>query len=259
VKRCIQCGTELPDEARFCWKCGTLQEVVPSTRAYLEGAGAIAQGPGAVSAGAGGVAVGGNVQGNVYVGSPPQDPAEALGIYRQVLVSACRHLPLRGVDAGASDPTGSQQRLELAQVYVDLDTKTQVPLTAKEKKKRGRRARLEERETRPLGVLEATIGNRRLVILGDPGSGKSTFVSYLAFCLTAQGLGMEVERQIRLPGWPEKEWGAVPISVVLRDLARSPSRDASEAAPWPPSPTATREAVWWSPAAPSPTRIRSAG
>jgi len=166
------------------------------------------------------VAVGRDVYGNVYVGPPTRDPAEALRIYRQALVSACRHLPLRGVDVGASDPTGGQQRLELAQVYVDLDTKTQVPLTEKEKKERTQREPLGERETRPLGVLEATISNRRLVILGDPGSGKSTFVSYLAFCLAAQGLGMEIERQIRLPGWPEKERDAIPMCVTLRDFAR---------------------------------------
>jgi len=220
MKHCVHCRTELPDGARFCSSCGAPQGAAPGGQAGVEGSGAVAQGPGAIAAGAGGVAVGGNVQGNVYVGPPTRDPAEALRIYRQVLVATCRHLPLRGVDVGASDPTGGQQRLELAQVYVDLDTKTQVPLTEKEKKGRGRRARLEERETRPLGVLEATISNRRLVILGDPGSGKSTFVSYLAFCLAAQGLGMEIERQIRLPGWPAKERGAIPICVTLRDFAR---------------------------------------
>jgi len=217
---CVHCRTELPDGARFCSNCGAPQGAAPGAQADVAGSGAVAQGPRAIAAGAGGVAVGGNVQGNVYVGPPAQDPVEALRIYRQVLVSTCQHLPLRGVDVGASDPTSGQQRLDLAQVYVDLDTKTQVSLTEKEKKERKRRARLEERETRPLGVLEVTISNRRLVILGDPGSGKSTFVSYLAFCLAAQGLGMEIERQIRLPGWPEKERDAIPICVTLRDFAR---------------------------------------
>ncbi|NIP85646.1 MAG: hypothetical protein GTO03_08815, partial [Planctomycetales bacterium] len=50
------------------------------------------------------------MRGDVYVGPPPEDPAEALAIYRRVLAQASRHLPLRGVDLGASDPTGGQQR-----------------------------------------------------------------------------------------------------------------------------------------------------
>ena len=196
------------------------------SQAVVEGSGAIAQGPGAVAAGAGGLAVGRDLHGNVYVGPPPKDPAEALAIYRQVLVSTCRHLPLRGVDLGASDPTGGQKRFDLAQVYVDLDTKTQVPLTEEEKRQRERRVPLEEREARPIGVLEATVSNRHLVILGDPGSGKSTFLSHLALCLAAYGLepeGSESECRdwlARLPGWPEKEANALPIPVVLRDLGR---------------------------------------
>jgi len=179
--------------------------------AAVEGSGALAQ-AGAVAAGAGGVAVGGNVHGNIYTGPPPQDPAEALRVYRRVLLSACRHLPLRGVDVNASDPTGGKRRLDLAQVYVDLDTTTQVDLTDEEKRERSERARIGERETRPLGVLEAAVANRCLVLLGDPGSGKSTFLNYLALCLAGQ--------QAQLPGWPEAEAGAVPVCVVLRDLAR---------------------------------------
>ncbi len=42
-------------------------------KSLVSGSGAIAQGPGATAAGAGGVAVGGNVQGNINVGSNPKD------------------------------------------------------------------------------------------------------------------------------------------------------------------------------------------
>jgi len=203
------------------------------TRTAVEGSGAIAR-EGGAAAGAGGVAVGGDIHGSVYVGPPPQDPDEALGIYRRVLAQASRNLPLRGVDLGASDPTGGQQRLDLAQVYVDLDTKTQVPL-AEEKKRR--RDLFDERETRPLGALEATVSNRCLVILGDPGSGKSTFLSHLALCLAAYGLepeGPQSECQdwlARLPGWPEEEANALPIPVVLRDFARWLPEDVKRAEP----------------------------
>ena len=203
----------------------------PSYQATLKGSGAIAQGEGAVAAGAGGVAAGRDIVGNIYFGPPPQNSAEALRIYRRVLMNACRHLPLRGMDVRTSDPTGGQQRLDLAQVYVNLDTRTQVPLTEKDKEKREQREYLEERETRPLGVLEAAIGNRHLVILGDPGSGKSTFVSHLALCLVAHDLQPEAGWLDRLPGWPQSETDVVPIPVVLRDFARWLPAEVKKAEP----------------------------
>jgi len=207
------------DEETYRATVAALQAQLGARQATVSGAGALAF-EGGTAVGEGGIVVGRDVHGNVYVGSPPQDVAEALRIYRRVMISTCRHLPLRGVDVGASDPTGGQQRLNLAQVYVNLDTKSHVPLTEEEKKQRGQRVPLGERETRPLGVLEATIGNRRLVILGDPGSGKSTFLSHLALCLAAHSLEREANWLARIPGWPEGEAGAVPIPIILRDFAR---------------------------------------
>jgi len=223
----------LPDEQLEA-TLGVLREKQASMRAQLIGSGAIAQALGAVAAGAGGTAIG-TVHGNVYVGPLPQDSTEILAIYRRVLVQASRHLPLHGMDLGASDPTGSQQRLELAQVYVDLDTKTQVPLTEEGKRQR---ESFDERDTRPLGILEATVSNRRLVILGDPGSGKSTFLNHLALCLAAYGLAPEGLQSseyrdwlAQLPGWPEEEANVLPITVALRDFARWLPEDAERAEP----------------------------
>jgi len=184
-------------------------------QAEVTGSGAVARGAGAVAAGAGGVAVGGDMHGNIYVGPPPKDHTEALAIYRRVVAQACGQLPLRGVDVGAADPTTGQKPLGLANVYVDLDTRTQVELAPAEKKKRGQaRSMPGERDTRPLSALEATIANRKLALLGDPGGGKSTFVHHLAHCLAANGLE-------HLPGWPKKEAEALPIVVILRDFARN--------------------------------------
>jgi formylglycine-generating enzyme required for sulfatase activity len=193
-----------------------------SYEALLFGSGAIAQGAGAASAGEGGVAVSGVVSGsvimgNVYHGPPTTDPDEALRIYRQVLLSACCHLPLRGVDLEASDPAAAQQQFSLADVYVDLDTTTRVLREEGDEEPEPRRPTPgETRETRPLGALEATLENRRLVILGDPGSGKSTFLNYLGLSLA----GPKDDLKQRLPTWPTDETDAVPILLTLRDFAR---------------------------------------
>ena len=166
------------------------------------------------AASTGGVAIGGDVHGSVYVGPPPKDTAEAIAIYRRVLAGTCGQLPLRGVDVGAADPSAGQKPLGLANVYVDLDTRTQVEAgKAEEKKRRDQPPVPGERDTRPLGALEAAIANRRLALLGEPGGGKSTFVNHLAHCLAARRLD-------DLPGWPEQESAALPIAVILRDFAR---------------------------------------
>jgi formylglycine-generating enzyme required for sulfatase activity/MinD-like ATPase involved in chromosome partitioning or flagellar assembly len=155
------------------------------------------------------------VHGDVYLGPPPREPAEALAIYRRIMAQWCGQLPLRGVDIGAADPSTGKNRLGLATVYVDLDTKTQVEITEAEKEEGNQcHSSFSERAVRPLTALEAVIANRRSVLLGDPGSGKSTFVNYLAYCLAA-GLSDH------LPGWLEVETDALPVVVTLRDFARN--------------------------------------
>jgi formylglycine-generating enzyme required for sulfatase activity len=192
-----------------------------TVNAELRGSGAIAQGEGAVAAGAGGVAIGGNLQGSLYLGPPPKDDAEALAIYRRVVAQQTSQLPLRGVDVNAADPTAAQKQLGLANVYINLDTKMQVELTGEEKQQRGRRrGLLGERETRPLGALEALIANRQMVLLGDPGGGKSTFVNHMAFCLASHTLQPEANWIDHLPNWPAAETDLLPIVVILRDFAR---------------------------------------
>ncbi|NCF69846.1 MAG: SUMF1/EgtB/PvdO family nonheme iron enzyme, partial [Chloroflexi bacterium] len=181
-----------------------------------------------------------NVLGNVYVGEPTDDPREALRIYREVLFQISANLPLRGVDVGASDPR-TAKKLGLANVYIDLDTTSKVIVAADEENGgvRGRTAgsdaallqTMKERgeKERPLPTLEATIGNRWLVLTGDPGAGKSTFVNHLAFCLAAHALHAEDGWLDHLPQWPLQQAGLLPIVIPLRDFAAT--IDESQAGP----------------------------
>lgn len=192
-----------------------LKEKLPSSSAKLEGDGAIAQGAGAKAVGKDGILI----EGNVYLGPEPQDPQEALAIYRHVLAAQTNSLPLRGVDVGASDPGSGSARLGLVNVYVDLDTKTR--FEPKREMKRDEEAKLIEREeSRALTGLEAVIQTPQLVLLGDPGSGKSTFVNVLANVLCNQALHPKEDWLTHLPNWPEADGMLVPVLVTLRDFAR---------------------------------------
>ncbi|MCP4425272.1 MAG: SUMF1/EgtB/PvdO family nonheme iron enzyme [Chloroflexi bacterium] len=161
------------------------------------------------------------ITGNVYYGQPAADPAAALRIYRRVLVQGNAHLPLRGVDIGASDPTRAQSPLGLANVYVNLDTTTQVRAEKGADTTNRPATAATEQEMRPLPALEAAAGERSLVLLGDPGGGKSAFVNHIAHCLAAHVLYPEADWRRHLAGWPAEEASALPLVVILRDFAHS--------------------------------------
>jgi len=66
-------------------------------------------------------------------------------------------------------------------------------------------------------VTEALCGNTRLVLLGDPGSGKSTFLRHLAWALARRGLD-QAGPDTELFGW-EAERQLLPVILPLRRLA----------------------------------------
>lgn len=128
---------------------------------------------------------------------------------------------MRGVDISTSDAGGGNEQLALDKVYVSLDTKTSVELPdeigAGEEDARVPQDSVEKMQ--PLSALEAVIKNRCLVVLGDPGSGKSTFLNHLILCLALNGIGESSCQAGWCDSWPEEEADCVPIPVVLRDFA----------------------------------------
>jgi len=170
----------------------------------------------------------------------------ALRTYLERLAGECNVLYLRGMDPRAADVT-RQETMSLAAVYTALDTTRRMSLSDEEL------AALQERgeETgflgknpvsgagarpeRAMSALEAASRFDRLVLLGDPGAGKSTFINYLALRLAQPSLDahhrreqavvgadvLRAENQVEaLPGWTRGP--LVPVRVILRDLARSP-------------------------------------
>jgi len=194
-----------------------LEKQLAAYSAKPEGDGAIAQGTGAKAVGKDGILI----EGNVYMGPEPENPEEALAIYRRVLANQTNSLPLRGVDVGASDPGSSQAQIGLVNVYVDLVTRTRIEMEEEDIDKLDEEQLFAGKKVlRPLSSLDAVIQNRHMVLLGDPGSGKSTFVNVLANVLCNQALYPDGNWLEHLPGWPDEDKTLVPILVVLRDFAR---------------------------------------
>ncbi|PDV99215.1 hypothetical protein CJ255_21665, partial [Candidatus Viridilinea mediisalina] len=79
--------------------------------------------------------------------------------------------------------------------------------------------------TRPELVLEAIYTHRRLVLLGEPGAGKSTALRYLALLLALRLTGVSC----RIPGWPDDEAAPIPVVVPLGQVAATLRAGASDA------------------------------
>ncbi len=188
-------------------------------RIEVGGSGAAAQGSGATAAGEGGVAVGGNVYGPVIVAGQvaesfwqqfkPQrlsvaELQQATQRYLTYLLDRYRYLDFKGM--GVSDRV--PLRLPLVEMYVPLKARIELPegetWRRQELRLAGRKLSPEEAEamghrvSEPVAVLKLLQQQPGLVLLGDPGAGKTTFLKYLALRL-AGGEGPALGLGQRLP------------------------------------------------------------
>jgi formylglycine-generating enzyme required for sulfatase activity len=166
---------------------------------------------------------------NRYEGPPPGNKAEKLRIYLDVLAYLVGRLPMRAFDTSQSAPGAATRELSLVNVYTALDTTEQIERDKKgDRRRRPEQLAVAERgETRPLRALEAVARHRRLVLLGEPGSGKTTFVHYLMVCLADGKTGHKpalsaIEGATWLEAfrrdWPAGERDLLPVRVILRDF-----------------------------------------
>ena len=185
---------------------------------------------GGVAAGAGGVAVAGNVHGGIHLHSAPApettfSPALRDAYLRRVM-ERCGTLSLTGIDPAAAGQRDTDPQLRLNAVYTALLTMGRGNYSA----------------------LERLDQEQRLVLQGDPGSGKSTFVNFVALCLAGEALQDEQAnlRHLTAPlpdvkgedGEKRQLWrhGALlPVLVVLRDFAATGLPERGEA---------TAETLW---------------
>ena len=124
---------------------------------------------------------------------------------------------LRGIPLPVADAMDIANAITLDQIYVSLDVETP--------DLEGGTARKSRDGETPLSALEAVTRNPRCVILGQPGSGKTSFVNQLADRLVAGRLGEPVDALPRFEG-------LLPVVMNLRDLApRLPSFNGSTVTP----------------------------
>ena len=198
--RCPKCGKDWPDSYRICPEC-----VVPFT----------VTASGERSAAIGGDASGATFNfGDTYV-SPDAPPEELLRAYYHALAAECARLPLGVVDPKFAAP-GREGEVSLHQVYVDLDVVAPVREEAEDTHAWGLRlARGEGDRRTPLLEALATPAATHAVLLGDAGSGKTTFVNYLVYRLAAAASDKDTQAE----DLPAPFQGLWPIRLLLRDVA----------------------------------------
>ncbi len=158
----------------------------------------------------------------VTVTLPGDQPEALLPYYYRSLANECSRLPLGVVRPVFAQP-GQQGEVSLKDVYTDLDVLVTPPKDEEMIGRIGLRLERGEQDARrPL--LEAMIDPEtpRLVLLGDPGSGKTTFVNYLAYRLAAAHL------EKNYTSLPETLAGRVVVRLLLRYAERCLPLDAAQ-------------------------------
>ncbi len=152
---------------------------------------------------------------------------------------ACCNLKLTSIDIKTASGRGEAAELALNAVFTDLDVieaLSHEEMTVGRKRRRqellkgerGERnddllqellgSELGERSVNRLPAMAALTKYPRLVLLGDPGSGKSTLVNFVAFCLAGEELHSSEANCKRL-GEASKLPSLLPVRVILRDYA----------------------------------------
>ena len=153
---------------------------------------------------------------NVTVQQGKDDSEALLGQYLKALSIKTNRLPWAAMNEDYADPRRGEN-LSLAQVYTALDTTTMERPESEDEVRKHLRG---QKEARRISAQEMIDTESKLVLLGDPGSGKSTLVNYLTHILAQAGLADSEKWLSQLKNKGAWTTGLVfPVHVVLREFA----------------------------------------
>ena len=158
-------------------------------------------------------------EGPVTISPKSDEPKELLAAYLEWLTGECHNLPLGLIDIRFVDAVGKQS-VTLTDVYVDLDVVA--PAEDDKQPGKGKTPSAHEVRTWALQLVRGEGGGGRtslldvlsdpksshIVLLGEAGSGKTTFVNYLAYLLASGSADT-----------PTALRGLLPVRLTLRDVA----------------------------------------
>ena len=202
------------------------------SRARNKGDGAIAQGKKAVAVGKDGTYIGRDHIEKQIVLKGTDPASRALRVYLEALRTECTVLPI----AAMGGDEEARRDVTLDKVYIALDTTTAVTVMDREGMREFEATpQSHEPKQKRLPVLTAVLAHPRVVLLGGPGSGKSSFVNQLISEVAAARL----KKPHRIQDAPAELLARMPVKIVLRELAErfaeskltehSPDRDLFEA------------------------------
>lgn len=139
--------------------------------------------------------------------------------YLESLIAHCDRLDLTPLAASEATAESLSIAAVFTTLYLEGVSRAANETVAEALSPRRSQERLEkkqrEQEQYPITASEAIAAMPRLVILGQPGGGKSTLVNYLAAQLARQRLG---DANATLLNWPVEQT-PVPVRIVLRRFA----------------------------------------